>query len=173
MKILTNVLLYQAVWFLCVFLGNQGALIGIILILMHLLFSPCKRNDLKMMAALLLMGGIIDGTLTTIGFMSFNVPALPIPFWLAIVWLALATLPNHSLEWLKGRLGLASLFGSIGGPLAYWAGVKAGAASFGQQLIPSLITLALIWAALWPAAMYFANKDLPHAKRDYYVKKIH
>jgi hypothetical protein len=161
MYILLNVALYQAVWFLCVFKENQGAVIALTLLIVHLYFSPYRVKDLRMMVFLLAIGALIDGTLYLAGFMTYNVRAMPIPFWLAVVWLALATLPHHSLKWLKGRLVLASLLGALGGPLAYWAGVKAGAASFTLPLMSSLILLALIWGVLWPFTMYIADKDLP------------
>ena len=161
MYILLNVLLYQIVWFLCVFKENQGALIGLVFLVAHLFFSPCRIKDMRMMAVLLAIGTLIDGTLHLAGFMTYNVQALPIPFWLAVVWLALATLPHHSLKWLKGRILLSSLLGALGGPLAYWAGVKAGAASFTLPVIFSLTLLAVIWGVLWPFTMYIAEKDLP------------
>lgn len=161
MYILLNVILYQVVWFLCVFKENQGALIALVFLVAHLFFSPYRIKDMRMMAVLLAVGTLIDGTLYLAGFMTYNVQALPIPFWLAVVWLALATLPHHSLKWLKGRILLSSLLGALGGPLAYWAGVKAGAASFTLPLISSLTLLAVIWGVLWPFTMYIANKDLP------------
>jgi len=161
MNILVNVILYQAVWFLCVFKENSGALIALAFLVVHLYFSTCRYRDIRMMALLLAIGVLIDGTLYLAGFMTYNVQAIPIPFWLAVVWLALATLPHHSLRWLKQRPFLSSLLGALGGPLAYWAGVKAGAASFSLPLITSLALLAFIWGVLWPFTMYIANKDLP------------
>ncbi len=160
MNIFVNIGIYQAVWFMCVFLENLGALLSIPLLILHLYLSPCKIQDAKQMGTLLLAGIIIDGTLHMLGFISYNVPAYPIPLWLATIWLGLATLPHHSLSWLKGRMLLASLFGALGGPLAYWAGVRVGAASFNWSLIQSLTTLAVIWAILWPLAMYIAGNDL-------------
>lgn len=161
MNILVNILLYQAIWFLCVFMETKGGFISLLLLALHLYFSPCRVKDIRMMAFLLAIGIVIDGALYLCGFMTYNVRALPIPFWLAVVWLGLATLPHHSLKWLKGRLLLSSFFGALGGPLAYWAGVKAGAASFALPLVPSLALLAFIWGVLWPFTMYIANKDLP------------
>lgn len=161
MNILVNVILYQVVWFLCVFKENDGALIALVLLCIHLYFTTCRYKDMRMMALLLAIGVLIDGTLHFAGFMTYNVRAIPIPFWLAVVWLALATLPHHSLRWLKERPFLSSLLGALGGPLAYWAGVKAGAASFTLPLISSLLLLAVIWGVLWPFTMYIANKDLP------------
>lgn len=160
MNIWINIGIYQAIWFLCIFLENVGALLSLPLILLHLYLSPYKLQDAKQVAIFLLAGVIIDGTLHALGFITYNVSAYPIPPWLVVIWLALATLPHHSLNWLKGRYKLSTLFGALGGPLAYWAGVRVGAATFNWSLLISLITLAIIWGTLWPSVMCIAGKDL-------------
>ena len=156
MKILGNVLIYQAIWFLSVLGGTSGALGGILLLFIHLIFSPVRGADLRMMGLLLFVGLLVDGTLHQMGFISFTVTGFPIPFWLMVIWLGLAITPHHSLAWLQHRLLLSMLFGAMGGPVAYWAGVRLGAATFNYALLPSLFTLSLIWAFLWPAVMYFS-----------------
>lgn len=157
MKILANIAIYQIVWFLCVLGENGGAWLALPLLGLHYLYSPIRLVDLKMMAVMLILGLIIDGTLYALGFISFNVAAKPIPFWLLVIWLTLAILPHHSLAWLKTRYFLSAFFGALGGPLAYWAGVRLGSAYFNWPILPSLVTLAIIWAFLWPAVMYFAT----------------
>ena len=153
MRQLINVAIYQLIWFLCVLLGDRGGLIALPLLGLHVAHSSSPPADLKMMGFLLPAGIVIDGTLCTAGFFSFPAPAHPIPFWLAVVWLALGTLPHHSLAWMQNRLLLSALFGAIGGPLAYWAGVRLGAASFNLPLLPSLLILSLVWGLLWPIVM--------------------
>ncbi len=157
MNIIINFSIYQTVWFLCVFMENIGALLSLPLIALHLLLSPDRRKDIHLMIILLGAGMLIDGILHMLGFISFNSPAYPIPLWLAVVWIALASLPHHSLKWLKGKPVLSAFFGCIGGPLAYYSGVKAGAAYFHLPLVPSLTVLALIWAMTWPAVMQYAH----------------
>lgn len=158
MNIFINIGMYQAIWFLCVVLENTGALLSMPLLALHLYLSPCKMDDTKLMVVFLVLGAIVDGVLHACGFMSYKVGAYPIPLWLAVIWLALATLPHHSLNWMKGRYILGALFGIVAGPLAYWGGVRLGAASFNHALIPSLIILALIWAMLWPLSLYIATR---------------
>ena len=159
--LIINICVYQIVWMLCVFFGNRGALLTLPLFICHLFLMPHRREDMWMMAALLTIGLIVDGALHMSGFITFTETGIPIPLWLMVIWLALALLPNHSLKWMKDRLALSSCFGALGGPLAYWAGAKAGAADFGQPLLPSLLLLALIWAIIWPVAMYIASRQLP------------
>ncbi|MCF8069114.1 MAG: DUF2878 domain-containing protein [Desulfobacterales bacterium] len=164
MKLIINVAIYQIIWFICILGENRGAWFALPLLAMHLFITPVLKADLKMMALLLFTGLFIDGILHKIGFFSFNVAAVPIPFWLAIIWLGLAIMPHNSLAWLKHRLLLSAFFGALGGPLAYWAGIRMGAAFFNWPLIPSLIVLAIIWALLWPGIMYLAGID-PAARK--------
>lgn len=164
MNIVANFALYQIAWFLCVFLENMGGLIAFSLLFLHLYLSPTKRADLRLMGLLLLAGLIMDGILFFAGFLKFNAPSLPIPFWLAVIWLFLATLPHHSLNWLKKRPLLSAIFGAVGGPLAYWAGVRIGAAQFGWELPLSFTVLAGLWAILWPLVMWFADHEIPRER---------
>lgn len=156
MKILGNVLIYQAVWLLAVLGGDSYAYGGLLLLLIHLVFSPGWADDLRMMVFLLVVGLLVDGTLHQVGFISFTETGFPLPHWLMIIWLALAITPHHSLAWLKNRPLVSLVFGALGGPAAYWAGTRLGAATFNWTLLPSLFTLALIWAVVWPTVMYFS-----------------
>lgn len=161
MNIFINIAIYQAVWFLCVLLENRGALLALPLLLLHLYLSPCKADDIHLMVKLLVLGCVVDGTLHALDFIRYNVAAVPIPLWLAIIWLALATLPHHSLHWLKGRYPLCAALGICAGPLAYWAGVQCGAAHFRQPLAISLVVFALLWAGILPLCMYLAQVIQP------------
>lgn len=166
MKIFINVLIYQTVWFLAILRGNQGALLGIALLIAHLASSRCRVADLKMMGFLLFLGVLVDGILHQIGFFSFTQSGFPIPFWLMIIWVALAITPHHSLEWMKERLFLASFFGALGGPAAYWAGTRMGAAIFNWPLPASLLVLAVLWSFLFPAIMLYSTTSKLTYKKD-------
>ena len=159
MKIFVNVLLYQLIWLLCVLGGNRGALVALLLLLIHLVQTDKRAADLKMMGFLLFVGLLVDGTLQQLGFFTFTVTGFPIPFWLMVIWLGLAITPHHSLAWLKNRALLSMFFGALGGPLAYWAGARLEAASFNWPLLSSLGILAIVWALLWPAVMHFSVRS--------------
>ena len=87
------------------------------------------------MAILLGLGILLDGTLQQVGFFTSASPGFPIPFRLMMIWLGLAITPHHRLSWLKMLPFLAAFFGAMGGPVAYWAGVRLGAASFTWPLL--------------------------------------
>jgi hypothetical protein len=164
MNWLVNLAIYQAAWFACVLGGDAWAWIAPVLLAVHLYLSPCRRADLLLAGVLLLVGLAIDGALRAIGFISFNSRFAPIPLWLMGVWLTFAILPNHSLAWLKYRLRLSAILGAFGGPLAYWAGVRLDAASFNWPLLPSLLLLAIVWAALMPGVMRLSSRLAPGKK---------
>ena len=161
MNWLVNFAIYQAAWFVCVLGGDAWAWIAPVLLAVHLYLSPCRRADLLLAGVLLLAGLAIDGTLRAIGFISFDSTFVPIPLWLMGVWLTFAILPNHSLAWLKNRLRLSAILGALGGPLAYWAGVRLDAATFNWPLLPSLLLLAIVWAALMPGVIRLSSRLAP------------
>lgn len=161
MKLVMNALAYQAVWFLAILYGNTGALFGCILILILLATSECRTADIRTIGLVMFVGLLVDGTLQQIGFFTFNEPGLPIPFWLLIIWVGLAMTIHHSLSWLKDNLLLAALFGGLGGPAAYWAGTRMGAASFNWSLPVALSVLFVIWALLFPAIVFYGRKVHP------------
>lgn len=99
----------------------------------------------------------MDGSLQQIGFFTFTTPGFPIPFWL-VIWAGLAMTINQSLAWLKDRLLLAAIFDGVGGPAAYWAGTRMGAALFNWSLTSSLLLLAVIWSLVFPAIMLFSRR---------------
>lgn len=157
MKLLLNAVAYQSVWFIAILGGPRYLWCGFILLGLHFLFSSKRKADALLMLCLLMMGLVIDGLLKYSGFFSFNNDQFPLPLWLLLIWMAFATLPHHSLHWLKGRPLLSALLGAFGGPLAYWAGVRLGAASFGFSLPFSLMLLAVVWALVLPVSMRLAQ----------------
>ena len=158
MNILVNIALYQACWFICVLGENRFVWLAALLLGLHFFLTPLRKSDLILAAKMLAIGLIVDGSLSALGFFSFPAAGLPIPYWLMAIWLALATLPNHSLAWMTDRPLLCLIFGALGGPPAYWAGVRFGAASFNLQLLPSLLILAVVWGLLWPFVMLLSKK---------------
>jgi len=91
---------------------------------------------------------------------------LPIPFWLAVIWMGLALLVHHSLDWMKGKYLLCSIFGAIGGPLGYAGGAALGKADFARGDVLALTVLCVVWSGLWPWVMQLAerqpDKHVPH-----------
>lgn len=162
---LVNIAIYQGIWFLCVLKGNAGALYALPLLAVHFYFSVSRISDLKIMGVFLFAGIVIDGGLQLAGFFSFTVSGVPLPFWLIVIWLALSTLTNHSLSWMKRRPLLCVLFGALGGPLAYLAGERLGSAAFALPLYWSITILAVVWGVFWPLVMLFVSSLSPETDK--------
>jgi hypothetical protein len=54
------------------------------------------------------------------------------------------------MSWLKGRFALATVLGAVGGPLAYLAGERAGAAALGPTHAIAFAVIAAEWALAMP-----------------------
>ena len=150
---LANFLLFQGGWFICV-LGAAGgrpllaALAGLVPVLVHLALVRQPGREARLLLAALALGLVIDSLHLHTGILRFPAggpfPALPPP-WLLVLWLQFSTALHFSLAWLSGRPLVALAFGAIGGPLAYWAGVRLGAAWFGPDLGRALAQIGIGW----------------------------
>ncbi len=74
---------------------------------------------------------------------------------MVMLWVNQATTLNSCMAWLRGHYLAGSLFGAVGGPLAYLGGAKLGAAT-----LPSthgLVILGITWAGAFPALLALAE----------------
>lgn len=156
MRLLANFLAFQLGWFGCV-LGAAhdhpwlGPLVVLAIVLLHLFLSRRPMHELRLIAAAMMLGLVIDSLLLASGWLQYPNGAWITgfaPYWIIAMWALFATTLNVSMRWIRGRTGLAVLLGSIGGPLSYLAGQKLGAISF---IEPNYALLAL--AAAWGLAM--------------------
>ncbi len=161
-----NFLLYQIGWFCCV-LGAawgyplSGAVGALSLIAIHLLLADERKSELQLMLCACLLGVTIDSSQQALGVFSFKIePGWPLwlPLWIFVIWAQFATLFHYALYWLSGRYLLAAAFGLVGGPLAYWGGVRLGAAQFGENLLFSFSLLALVWALVTPLLFWLSAR---------------
>ena len=169
-----NLVLYQVGWFCCVLGAAKGyplagALAALALVGVHLLLTSCRRQEFILLLAVCLLGGLVDSLQQALGVLRFQGSAnwpLWLPLWVFIIWAQFATLLRFSLNWLSGRYWLASLLGLIGGPLAYWGGVRLGAAEFEGSLLLSLASLALVWGVMMPLLLWM--RSIIAAEQAYY-----
>ena len=150
---LLNYGLFQAGWFVCVLGAAAGypwlaTAAGLLLVLVHLALVRNPTRESLLLLTGLLLGLVVDGAHIRTGVLDFPIgsfhPALP-PAWILVLWLQFAMTLHYSLGWLSGRYCLGALLGSVSGGLAYWAGVRFGAAAFGVELIHSLVQIGLSW----------------------------
>lgn len=160
---LLNIIGFQIGWFACV-LGAAygypllGPLVALPVISLHLLQQGGRSTEIALMLAVTAIGSAYDQSLLSLGLVSYSASvwsASWLPIWMITLWVLFATTLNVSLKWMHRRYLLASLFGFIGGPLAYWGGAKLGAMQWLQP--PELLAaLAIGWAILMPILVRLA-----------------
>jgi hypothetical protein len=161
-----NVALNQAGWFACV-LGAAygrpwtGSLIALAFIAVHLLLIKQRLRELCLLLIAALIGTLLDTLQSHLGvvrFSSGHIIGWLCPLWITMLWAQFASLMHISLNWLSGRYMLAALFGVVGGPLAFFAGARLGAADLHPDIRISLGALALEWAIAMPLLVWLAER---------------
>jgi hypothetical protein len=155
---------FQVGWFASIGGAASGkSLLGPIVMGLVLAFQVLLAPDRKKEAALLMAAGVAgwvaDSSLVLSGVLAFPAGSVgwPCPLWMVVMWMGMAGTLHGSMAWLSGRYGLAVFFGALGGPLAYAAGVRAGAASFGVPAGVALTVVAFEWALAMPALVWLAR----------------
>ncbi len=168
---LLNYCLFQAGWFICVLGAASGwpqlaALIGLALVLMHLVLVGNPLREGMLLVLSLALGLLVDAIHIRTGVLSFPLgslhPGLPPP-WILVLWLQFAMTLHYSLAWLNGRYLIGALLGAVSGPLAYWAGVRFGAAGFGEDLFRCLLQIGVLWGLVMIILLWAAEKTAASA----------
>lgn len=141
---------FQCLWFAAVLLGNRGWLVLGALILLHFIYSPRRKTDIKALT-LLIPGVAVDATLTALGAFHFT----ETPVWLLFIWLGFILSLDHSLHWLKNlHISWQCVIGAISGTASYIAGWRLGAVQFGWHLNDMIGVIGVIWCVLLPIFLY-------------------
>ena len=129
MKIAVNIVIYQLGWLACIIGAAQlEPLVGVAVVAAAVAYHLYSAPRPGSEAALIVAAALTGAT-------TFNV----------------------SLRWFKQRLLFASLFGALGGPLAFLAGERLGGVVF-TDYAAGLGALALGWALLMPLMMILSNR---------------
>ncbi|CAM5417171.1 DUF2878 domain-containing protein [Rhodanobacter lindaniclasticus] len=157
---------YQAVWFAAVIGAGHGlvwpGVLGtLVYALVQLAGARNIRVDLALIAAGLLFGCLLDGTLSRSGLARYAAgwpdPAWA-PGWILALWVSFALTFSQSLRYLQTRLWLAALLGLVGGPLAYLGAARGWqVVTFAEPTWRAVLALALGWALATPALAWLAR----------------
>lgn len=131
-----------------------------VILLLHLGRTTNRRGEAVLLAVAGMTGFLVDSALTAGGVFTPVRHLFPPPWsppWMICLWLNFAATLNVSLRWLHGRPRLAALFGALGGPLAYYAGARLGAAAALPER-GGLLILALVWALVTPLLAGLAER---------------
>lgn len=156
-RMIVNFVAFQVAWFACVLGGaNDQALVGTMVvgaaIGLHLTLASRPLPELSLILVSAVIGLSWDSAVVAFGLMSYpsgNFAPGVAPYWIVAMWALFATSLNLSMAWLKGRTWLASIFGAVGGPLAYLAGERLGGVQMPEP-VAALAAQALGWAVLLP-----------------------
>ena len=164
---LLNFALFQGGWFCCV-LGAAwgrpwvGTVLGLAGGLAHLAMVRGRREEGALLLGALMLGVVVDTAHLRMGTLVFQGGFLHpdyAPPWLLVMWLQFASTLRYSMHWLSGRYVLGGLLGAVAGALAYWAGVRLGAAAFGTDTVTSLLRIGLSWGLAMPILLLMVGMD--------------
>ncbi|MEO8376352.1 MAG: DUF2878 domain-containing protein [Candidatus Sumerlaeota bacterium] len=162
-----NFIAFQMSWWAVVIsarhnLDAAGIAAVLILNAPFLWWSKSRRAFVAFLAAATLFGVMADSILLAAGVFrisaGWQVAAWLCPPWLAALWLNFAVTFDYAITWLRRRLLLAALLGSIGGPLSYWGGAKFGVLDFGSSAATTLTILAVSWAIAVPVLLWMRQR---------------
>lgn len=165
-----NLALYEVGWFACVVgaahgWGGAGAALAGSLLLTHLALARDRVAEGRIVLLCGAVGFVLDSAQSLAGRLSFADPLLfstgsgeVAPVWVVMLWLQLGTTLRSSLSWLSRRYFLAAALGAAGGPVAFLAGERLGAATWGEPRWLTAISLALVWGLATPALVFAADR---------------
>lgn len=160
---LANFLLYQLAWFACIMgaaegLPWAGVVVGLLVVGLHLGLAHTPRTELGIIGLTGLIGGVWETFIVRqdwVEYLGQFGEQFP-PLWIITLWLAFATTFNVSLRWLQRRYLFAALFGLVGGPLAWYAGMRLGALRL-PELQTDLTAIGLGWAVVMPLLLFLTG----------------
>jgi len=126
---------------------------------LHLRYCQDRGAEVRALFWVTLAGCVLDSVLGAMGV--FDFAQWPLPLWLALLWLVLASGLRHSLAWAARPVWLGALLGMLGGPLAYLAGARLAGVALPMGVMPTAIVLGMIWALVFPLALRVALRPKP------------
>jgi hypothetical protein len=154
-KNILNLLLVQAVWFACVMGGTLwGWAAALVFFGLYQRMVGNLQKDWLCIMVIATTGFGVDCTISSLELMIFPennlLPFLPLPGWMAALWLTFATLFLHGLQWLRHRPLLAAAAGAFLGPASYYAGAQLHGVKLGMILQSFWLCYGLLWAIMMP-----------------------
>jgi len=164
-QILINLIFFQAVWFATVCgPGNGIHWLGLPALAVfagyHFFSAATGRVDFILVAISVLLGILVETAYLRFDVLiyAFNMPSPHFaPYWILFLWANFALILNTGLQWLHGKYFLAGILGFIGAPLAYFSGVKLGAATTGMTPALAYLAIAFSWAVVTPVLLFLAR----------------
>jgi len=165
LQTLINLIFFQLVWFATVYGPGIGihwlGLPALVVFASYHFFSGARaRVDFILVAISVLIGFVVETAYLRFDVLiyAFNIPSAHFaPYWMLFLWANFALTLTTGLRWLHGRYFMAAGLGFIGAPLAYFTGVKLGAATPGMTPELAYLSIAVSWALVTPALIFLAR----------------
>jgi hypothetical protein len=109
------------------------------------------------------LGYAADSALVLGGVLTFPPHAVlgwPSTVWMVALWVLQAATLRGVMSWMQGRFTLAAVLGAVGGPMAYLAGERMGAAALGPSHAVALGLIAVEWAFAMPLLVWAEQRAL-------------
>ena len=148
--LVANAVWLQAGWWICVLGAERPWLLLLMIagVVVHLRLCPDVNAEVKALLRVTLAGCVLDSTLGALGVFGFD--GWPLPLWLALLWLVLASGMRHSLAWAGRHWQIGALIGALGGPLAYVGGARVTQVALPLGTLETGLLLMPIWALALP-----------------------
>jgi len=156
--LIANALWLQVGWWICVLGAHTSWLLLLVPLglAVHLWLCADRHAELKVLIVAALAGCLLDSVLGALGVFGFD--TWPLPLWLALLWLVLASGLRHSLAWTDRPLWRAALLGALGGSLAYVGGARLADVALPLGPMETALLLMPIWALAFPLLVRFAAR---------------
>lgn len=168
-RILRNLVSFKAGWLACVMFAAAGnaplaALSALAVVALHLVWVTVPRKEALMILVAVFIGFAWESLLVWSGLAVYpgHESSVVAPYWIVTMWALFATTINLGLRWVKKSLWLAALAGAVGGPLAFYGGMKMGAVIFPEPLV-AFAAISLGWGILLPVLVVVADSIIDMA----------
>jgi len=163
---ITNALLFQVGWLVCILCGSFWAgIFTLAAIIFHFVIVREWRKDAVAIVIAIALGLLHDLLLLHTGQIQFAESAYLPPLWLVCLWILLGITLNHSLVWIYSRPPWSALLGAIAAPLSYLAGVKLSSAEWSSPLVEVLPIIAILWLVVLPLHRFLSLRVLSYVQR--------
>ena len=160
---------FYACWFACVggaargwpWLGPLAVLVYVAAALRTIPSGAARSRQVWFLALSGLVGYAADSILVLAGVLRFPAHAVlgwPSTAWMVALWVLQAAVLGGAMSWMRDRFVLAAVVGAMGGPLAYLAGVRTGAAMFGSSQAAALTAIAALWTVAMPLLVWMERR---------------
>jgi hypothetical protein len=163
--VILNFVVFQLVWFVSL----KGAAIGhpwlgviavAVFLLLEMFLGGRPWLEARVAGAAALCGLVFDTIFVRLDLLRYASPEPFVwlaPIWILAMWVNFGLTLNSSMRWLHGKPALAAALGAVGGPLAYLAGVRIGAATLNAPVPIVYGAIALVWGIATPFLFWVAR----------------